>query len=207
MSGGEFDTVARSSFPDDVGIRRALDGRRPMPRGMYTDTRALLRGVAALGATIAFLATFFPWYLFEVVFPTGRVTHVFAVSITLWNFTTLAPVLITLGAVVTLACLTLVASRWAGAVEALVGLGILVYAIVRGFDVPDLGVSPGGRVDAATDVGGGTFLAIAGGLMVLIGSLGDLLLSPGEPEGAAETPEPGARFERGAPRPTRGVTP
>jgi hypothetical protein len=175
-----------------------------MPQGMDVDPRAVLRGLAAVGTTIAFLAMFLPWYLFEVILPARGGTAVFSVPVTLWNVTTLAPILIAVGAVAALACLTLVTARWAGAVEALVGLGIVAYAIVRAFDVPDLGVAPAGAANAATRVGGGIFLAVAGGLMLLIGSLGDLLPAEREPGAAEEQPAPGRRFEReaaGAPEP------
>ena len=163
--------------------------------GLFGDTRAVLRGLAALGATFAVLATFFPWYVFEVVLPAGGVTHAFAVPITLWDLTTLAPIIIVAAAVVALVCLAMIDSRVAGVVEALVGLGITVYAVVRCFDVPALGVDalpaavPRGGGRAATQLAGGTFVGMAGGLMLLVGSLADLL-----PEREAQaTPAPGAQ--------------
>lgn len=163
--------------------------------GLFGDTRAVLRGLAALGATFAVLATFFPWYVFEVVVPAGGVTHIFAVPITLWDLTTLAPILIVVAAVVALVCLAMVDSRVAGVVEALIGLGITVYALVRCFDVPALGVDalppavPRGGGRAATQLAGGTFVAMAGGLMLLIGSLADLLPD----RGAQAAPAPAAQ--------------
>jgi hypothetical protein len=110
---------------------------------MSSDTRALLRGAGSLGATLAVLATFLPWYVFDVAVPARGGRQLFAVPVTLWGVATLAPVLIVAGALAALVCLTVVTARWAGAVEALVGLGIAAYAIVRCFDVPDLAVDAG----------------------------------------------------------------
>jgi hypothetical protein len=144
---------------------------------MSTDTRALLRSLAALGATVAVLATFLPWYRFEVVIPPlGRVpAHIFSVPVTLWGFTTLAPILIVVAAVVAMTCITMIDGRVAGVVTGLVGLGILAYAIVRAADVPSLAVpGPAAAVHAVTRLDGGPFLALAGGLMLTIGALGDL---------------------------------
>jgi hypothetical protein len=179
---------------------------------MFSDTRAALRGLGALGATVAVIATFLPWYVFDVVLPLGGVTHRFAVAATLWDVTTLAPVLIVVGAAVALVCLSIVGARWAGPVEALIGLGITAYALVRCFDIPNLGVAglrggPGGTAGAGTELGGGTLLAVSGGIMLLLGSLGDLLPSP-EADGATGEQARDARFERtAAAEPPGRVTP
>jgi hypothetical protein len=166
---------------------------------MAVDTRALLRGLGALGATIAAVATFIPWYVYEVVIPAGAITHVFAVGITLWGLTTLAPILIVVGATAALICFAIVEPRWAGAVEALVGLGITAYALVRCFDIPNLGVNASGRGPrAATVLEGGPFLALSGSLMLLAGSLADLLPARGDAAVSdAPAPKRSGRFERG----------
>jgi hypothetical protein len=183
-----------------------------MPGGMYTDTRSVLRSLGALGATVAVISTFLPWYAFEVILPARGLTHVFVVPITLWEQTALAAILITLGAILALACLTVVVARWAGAVEALIGLGIAVYALIRALDVPGLGVDVApGAARATTEVAAGTFLAMAAGAMVLIGSLADLRPAPEEVDavgpGASRPGTGSGRFRRGAPRPTRRVAP
>jgi hypothetical protein len=161
---------------------------------MPSDTRAVLRGVGALGATLAVFATFLPWYVFEVIIPVPGFTHVFAVATSLWGVTTLAPILIVVSAVVALVCLSMVRARWAGVIEALIGVGITAYAVVRCFDVPALGVdllAPGaGR--ATTQLGGGTFMAMAAGLALLAGSLGDLLPVRDGTATTRGTPAPGA---------------
>lgn len=176
---------------------------------MSSDTRAALRGLGILGATVAGLTTFLPWYVFEVVLPVGGVTHVFAVPITLWGLTTLAPILIVVGAAVALLCLSFVRARWASAVAAVIGLGISAYAVVRCFDVPSFGVdllpASSGLPRAKTQLEGGPILAIGGGLMLLAGSLADLLAprrreaaTPATATPAATPAEGGVPFEPGA---------
>jgi hypothetical protein len=168
---------------------------------MINDSRALARGLGALGATLAVIATFLPWYSFDVVVPARPLVHIFSVPITLWGLTTIAPVLILVGAVAALVCLAMIDSRVAGIVEALVGLGITAYAVVRCFDIPNLGfhladASPG--INAGTVLEGGPILSIGAGLMLLMGSLGDLLPSPAYDEGEETPAEGGVPFQRGA---------
>jgi hypothetical protein len=167
---------------------------------MAYDTRAILRGLGALGATIAVLATFFAWYSFEVVLAAGGAARLFVVPVTLWDLTTLAPVLITVGAIVALFCLAMVDSRVAGVVTALIGLGITIYAFVRLFDVPSLGVRDAAAlargVRATTTVDGGVPLELVAGIMLMLGSLGDLMRRREEPAAAAPGREEGARWQR-----------
>jgi hypothetical protein len=178
---------------------------------MFSDTRAALRGVGALGATMAALSTFFAWYVAEVILPAGGVTHVIVVPVTLWGFTTLAPILIVAGATLALVCLAFFESRVAGLVELLAGAGITAYAIVRCFDIPDLGIdavtraAPGAH--AATTLEGGALLALTGGVLTIIGAIGDLMPARTEADADAATDAGagGSRFRRRAPERTRGV--
>jgi hypothetical protein len=177
-------------------------------------TRSLLRSLGILGAILVVLSPFFSWYSYEVVVQSGRVTNIFDVAMTLWGLTTLAPILLSAGAVAALVVMTLVTSRAAALATALIGLGVVAYALVRCFDIPDLGVSALAnrpRVDAATSVDAGIFLAISGGALLVIAALGELL-----PSRAAEsTPETAAlggrprlgRRRRGAPASGRAQTP
>jgi hypothetical protein len=165
---------------------------------MINDSRSLARGLGALGATLAVIATFLPWYSFDVVLFAGPMVHMFAVPITLWGLTTIAPVLIVVGAVAALVCFAMIDSRVAGIIEALVGLGITAYAVVRCFDIPNLGVQPANAlpgIKAATALESGPILSIGAGLMLLMGSLGDLLPLR-EHVGEAEAPaEAGVPFQ------------
>jgi hypothetical protein len=146
---------------------------------MFDDIKIASRVCGAVGASIALFSTFLPWYSFDVALPTRGVLHVFAVTSTLWGATTLAPTLIVVGAVTALVLLGVTEGRLAGIVIALIALAILAYAVVRCLDVPSLGVafvSAKGVVAtrAVTNLEGGAFVAIAGGLMLAIGAVGSL---------------------------------
>jgi hypothetical protein len=125
------------------------------------------------------LATFLPWYSFQVILPVSGVVHIFAVTTTLWGFTTLAPILIVAGSVLALLLAGLVSRPVSNVVVALIGLAIIAYGIVRCFDVPNLGVNilPGG-LEAITQLEGGPFIILSGGLLMVLGALGDLLTVP-----------------------------
>lgn len=147
---------------------------------MSEDFKIVSRVCGAVGASVALFATFLPWYSWEVVLPVrGTPLHFFALTSTLWGFTTLAPILVVVGATVALVLLAAGEGRLTGIVTTLIALAILVYAAVRCFDLPSLGValvSPNGVVatKAVTALEGGPFVAIAGGLMLAIGGLGSL---------------------------------
>lgn len=156
--------------------------------------RIASRVCGAVGATIALFGTLLPWYSFGVVAPAGRFVQVFAVTTTLWGFTTLAPTLIVAGAVFALVLLIATDGRLAGALIGLVGLGILAYGVVRCFDLPHLGVtavSAGGAIAlrTITQLEGGPFVELAGGLMLVAGALGHMWPVPAE----LEAPELEAR--------------
>jgi hypothetical protein len=145
---------------------------------MFEDGRVAARVCAGAGASIALFATFLPWYSFEVVLPTGRFIHVFAVTTTLWGFTTVAPILLIAGSVAAVAVAGAFYGRLAGPLLALMGLAILVYGVVRCFDVPNLGIglfSPVGirEAGAVTELEGGPFVELGGGLLIVIGALGE----------------------------------
>jgi hypothetical protein len=145
---------------------------------MFDDLRIPLRLSAAVGATIALFSTFLPWYAFGVVVPRTEIVHMFAVTTTLWGWTTLAPILILAGAVVALIFTAVVPGRIAGAVIAVIGLAIATYATVRCFDIPNLAIRGPGGVRAVTELEGGPFVAIAGGVMLVVGGVGELVVSP-----------------------------
>jgi hypothetical protein len=146
---------------------------------MSDDSSRVLPLTVAIGGSMTLFATFLPWYSFEVVLPVGRVVHIFAVTTTLWGFTTLAPILIIAGASAALVLATLLSRPLSNVVIALIGLAIFVYAIVRCFDIPNLGVQvlPGG-IQAVTQLEGGPFIELSGGLLLVLGALGDLLAAP-----------------------------
>jgi hypothetical protein len=162
---------------------------------MSDDSRGVLPITVTIGAGMALFATLLPWYAFQVVLPVGRVVHIFAVTTTLWGFTTLAPILIIAGAVAALPIAGLVTRPVSNVIVTLIGLAIMAYAIVRCFDIPSLGVQvvPGG-VQATTQIEGGPFIELSGGLMLVLGALGDLLAAPA---GAAGGSRYSGRWRRG----------
>jgi hypothetical protein len=148
---------------------------------MIDNPRVFLPLTAIIGAVLALFSTFLPWYSFQVILPVARVVHIFSVTTTLWGFTTLAPILIIAGAVVALLVAGLASPPISDAVVGLIGLAFFVYGIVRCFAVPNLGVEllPGG-VPAVTQLEGGPFVELVGGLMLVLGALGDLLAAPAD---------------------------
>ncbi|HWF36350.1 MAG TPA: hypothetical protein VG295_13310 [Solirubrobacteraceae bacterium] len=141
--------------------------------------RISLTFTTAVGAGIAVLATVLPWYSFDVILPVAGVIHVFAVTVTLWGLTTLAPILILAGAVVALIFAAAVEWRLAGLVTGLIGTAICVYAVVRWLDIPSLGIKTlAVPVPAITQVEAGPFAALAGGVILLVGAIVDLLTAP-----------------------------
>jgi hypothetical protein len=150
---------------------------------MFDDLKIPLRLSAAVGATFALFATFLPWYSFGAAFPTPEVVHIFAVTTTLWGLTTVAPLLMVVGAAVALIFTAVLDGRITGMVVGLIGLGVTVYAIVRLFEVPNLGIRWPGGVRAVTELEGGPFVALAGGIMLLIGGIGELIVSSASSEG------------------------
>jgi hypothetical protein len=146
---------------------------------MTDDSRNTLRITVTIGAAMALFATVLPWYSFEVVLPVAGIVHIFAVTATLWGFTTLAPILIIVGAFVAMLLAGFVSRPLANVVIVLIGLALVIYAVVRCFDIPSLGV-PLVRtvVPATTQLEGGPFITLSGGLLLVLGALGDLLTAP-----------------------------
>jgi hypothetical protein len=101
--------------------------------------------------------------------------------------------------------------RRAAVAAAVVGAGITVFAVVRLFDVPDLGfatlAASRTAVRAGTSLDGGPFLALGGGLVLTAGAAGVLLAAPARPPApgrARRRPRRAGRRTRGRPTPTRG---
>jgi small-conductance mechanosensitive channel len=145
---------------------------------MFDNSRDVLFPTALIGAAVAALATFLPWYSFEVVIPVARGAHIFAVTTTLWSFTTLAPILIVVAAAVAMLVATLAPRPLANAIVGLIGVGLLAYGIVRWINIPNLGVEIVSGLPAITQLEGGPFIELTGGLLLVLGALGDLLAAP-----------------------------
>jgi hypothetical protein len=153
-------------------------------------TRSMLRLFGILGAGLVLFGTFVAWYSYEVVITAAPVAHVFVVPVDLWSLYPGAAALLVAGAVAIMVLVgvpALAARRAAGVAAGLLGLGITVYAAIRCFDIPDLGVGPiGGALEAETNLDGGPFLALGGGALLILGSLPVLLPRPGRPHSLAQ---------------------
>jgi len=147
--------------------------------------------LAIVGAVVVFVATAISWYTRDVSFATNAagVGYASSKSYTLWDLTTLAPVLLVIGAAVGAGLVLFTSSgsaRVAGAIAGLLGLGITAYCVVKCFDLPDFG--PTGAVNsflpiqggagvgvsahASTVLDAGPFVGILGGLLLVGGALG-----------------------------------
>jgi hypothetical protein len=164
--------------------------------------------LAIVGAVVVFVATAVSWYTRDVSFATnvGGVGYASSKSYTLWDLTTLAPVLLVVGAAVAaVAALASSArsSRAAAAIVGLLGLGITAYCVVKCFQLPDFG--PTGAVNSAIPVPGGSgvglsahastvldagpFVGIVGGMMLVASAVG-LASEAAEPPAEARPPAP-----------------
>jgi hypothetical protein len=176
--------------------------------------RTLPRILGTIGAVVVAVSTFVSWYEFDVVLRVGRAVQVFRVPVDLWGPSPVAGLVLLAASVGAVALLNLPVSvppRQAAVAAAVVGAGITVFAVVRLFDVPDLGFStlapPKTAVRARTDLDGGPFLALGGGLILTAGAVGALLAAPARPRAAGRArrrPRRAGRGTRGRPTPTRG---
>jgi hypothetical protein len=163
--------------------------------------------LAIVGAVVVVVATAITWYTHDVSFATnvGGVGYAASKSYSLWDLTTLAPVLLVVGAAVGAGLIlfsTSSSARVAAVISGLIGLGIAAYCVVKCFDIPDFG--PTGDVNAFLPVQGGTGLgASAHASTVLnagpfVGILGSALMVAGAlglaGEAPAATTEPSAPF-------------
>ena len=139
--------------------------------------------LAVVGAVVVFVATAVTWYTHDVSAATqaGQAAYSSSKSYTLWDLTTLAPVLLVIGAALGAALLLFSSARAAAAVAGLLGLGITAYCVVKCFDFPDLGPTgavslplPGGSVgaSASTVLNAGPFVGMVGGLLLVASAVG-----------------------------------
>jgi hypothetical protein len=147
--------------------------------------------LAIIGAVVVFLATAISWYTRDVSFATNAagVGYASSKTYTLWDLTTLAPVLLVIAAAAGAGIVLFTSTgsgRPAGLVVGLLGLGITTYCVVKCFDLPDFG--PTGSVNsflpvqggsgigvsahASTALGAGPFVGVLGGLFIVASALG-----------------------------------
>lgn len=159
--------------------------------------------LAIIGAAVVVVATAITWYTRDVSFATdvSGVGYTASKSYSLWDLTTLAPVLLVIGATLGAGLIlfsTPTSTRAAPLVAGLIGLGIAGYCVVRCFDLPDFGPTgavngflpvPGGAglrasAHASTVLNAGPFIGILGGVLLVAGALG---LAGEAPEATKET--------------------
>ena len=147
--------------------------------------------LAIVGAVVVFIATAISWYTRDVSFATdaAEVGYASSKAYTLWDLTTLAPVLLVVAAAAGAGLVLFTSSgsaRLAGAIAGLLGLGITTYCVVKCFDLPDFGLTgainsflpvPGGSgvgvsAHASTLLDAGPFVGIVGGLFIVASALG-----------------------------------
>jgi hypothetical protein len=160
-----------------------------------------------VGAVVVVIATDLAWYTREVAASAGGAALRFtsSTSNTLWDITTLAPVLLVIaaaaGAIALFAPQS--AARMAGIAAGLLGLGISAYCVVKMFNFPDLGTTgsasgvlplPGaggtgvsGR--ASTTLDAGPFIGLLGGLLVALSGLGLTSEAPETSTAPQHTPD------------------
>jgi hypothetical protein len=167
-----------------------------------------------VGAVVVVIATDLAWYTREVAATAGGAAVQFSssTSYTLWDVTTLAPVLLVIaaaaGAIVLFAPQS--AARMAGIAAGLLGLGISAYAVVKMFNLPDLGTIGSasgvvplrgtGGVDvsghASTTLDAGPFIGLLGGLLVALSGFGLTGEAPESTTAPQHTPDLAATAAR-----------
>jgi hypothetical protein len=142
-----------------------------------------------VGAVVVFVATAITWYTHDISVTTrpGQIGFASSKAYTLWDTTTLAPVLLVIAAAAgAILMFVPLAGRTAGTLAGLLGLGIAAYCIVGMFELPDLGrtgsangllpIAVGGTTGvgahASTALGAGPFVGLLGGAMLAAAGLG-----------------------------------
>jgi hypothetical protein len=144
--------------------------------------------LAIVGAVVVFVATAVTWYTRDVSLATnvGGVGYASSKSYSLWDLTTLAPVLLVVGAALGAGLIlfsTPSSARVAAVLSGLIGLGIAAYCVVKCFDIPDFGptgevnailpgAGAGASAQASTVLNAGPFVGILGGALLAAGALG-----------------------------------
>jgi hypothetical protein len=165
--------AADTPYPTPIAVE-------PTTRGRFTTAVQDLAGdrvIGIIGALLVLVATGLSWYSRQVSVSAGGLVENVSTGFSLWHVRNLAAWLLVGGAAIGVVSLLLGPGKeWRGGmVAAVAGFGILVYGLVAMFALPDLG-SGGivvGRAAAAVDTSldVGPFVAVLGGLLLLIGGL------------------------------------
>ncbi len=172
---------------DEASYHRPVDAevpptpQAPAPLRPPGSTAAAVRDLEAdrvlgiVGALTVVVATGLSWYSERVSIRVGGALDQSSVSFTLWHLRTLAAALLVAGAAFGVVALVLPRAReWRGGmIAAVAGFGICVYSLVAMFALPQPGSAAlDGRflgVAVSTSVDVGPFVALLGGVLLLIG--------------------------------------
>jgi hypothetical protein len=162
--------MATESTYSNIRGRRPAGSRAAALRDLQTD-----RVIGTVGALTVVVATGLSWYSERVSITAHGVVDHSSTGFTLWHVRNVAAWLLVAGAAVGIVALLLPrAKEWRGGmVAAVAGFGISVYSLVAMFTLPDLGSGAlvGGFLGVAvsTSVDVGPFIALLGGLILLVG--------------------------------------
>jgi hypothetical protein len=168
--------------------------------------------LAIVGAVVVFVATAISWYTRDISFATnvGGVGYASSKSYTLWDLTTLAPVLLVIAAALGAGLVlfsTASSARVAAVLSGLLGLGITAYCVVKSVNLPDFG--PTGAVNSFLPVQGGSGLGVSAHASTVldagpfVGIVGGLLMVAGAVGLAGEAPETASDEQRAPSHPAR----
>ena len=133
------------------------------------------RVIGIVGALTVFVASGLSWYSQQVTIRFGELVDTFTTHSTLWEARNTAAWLVCIAAAIGLGSLLVTPRREliGGTVAAVAGFGITLYGFIALFAVPEsgslalLGGHVGSAVSSSVDVG--PFVAIVGGMLLLIG--------------------------------------
>jgi hypothetical protein len=164
--------MATESTYSHIRERRPAGSRAAAVRDLEAD-----RVIGIVGALTVVVATGLSWYSERVAITAHGVIEHSTTGFTLWHVRSVAAWLLVAGAAIAIVALLLPRAReWRGGmVAAIAGFGISVYSLVAMFTLPDLGSAAlvgsflGVAVSTALDVG--PFVALLGGLILLVGGV------------------------------------
>jgi hypothetical protein len=154
---------------------RATTSGRGLTRAVRDLTADRVLGI--VGAVLVLVSTGLSWYAQRVTLTLGGLTQQTISGFSLWDVRNVAAWVLVAGAAVGVFALLLQPGReWRGGMAAAVaGLGIQVYSAVAMVDLPALASGTLARGSAAatvaTRIDVGPFVALLGGLLLLVGGL------------------------------------
>ena len=162
-----------TSYPTDTTRRRAPGAAIRLSAAIHD--LATDRVIGIVGALTVFVASGLSWYSQQVTISFGELVDTFTTHSTLWEARNVAAWLVCVAAAIGLGSLLVTPRREqvGGTVAAVAGFGISLYGFIALFALPAsgslalIGSHVGTAVSTSVDVG--PFVAIVGGVLLLIG--------------------------------------